>query len=150
MFQNAWTGCVDGPERRGTVNGTAVAGTTVSGAGQSGSRTTAALNGHRGNGVHRRRRPMRSTRNHVRTPAACNSSGHRPAAASATSVAIFPAIRPRRLPDRDRFTRQRRVITILGAASAAYDSTIYHRDAFTLAMVPMTDSTLAPALRSRK
>jgi hypothetical protein len=61
------------------------------------------------------------------------------AASSATSVAISPAITPSgAFQNVTASPANSAVITILGAASAAYDTNImYHKDAFTLAMVPM-------------
>ena len=61
------------------------------------------------------------------------------AASSATSVLISPAITPSgAFQNVTASPANSATITILGAASAAYDSNImYHKDAFTLAMVPM-------------
>jgi hypothetical protein len=126
------------------VNGTAVAGTnTVSGAGQTGETlTTAAMNGTLTVGTvftiagvnavnPQSRQDTGSLQQFVVTANV---------AASATSVPIFPAITPSgAFQSVTASPASGAAITILGAASASYDSNvIYHRDAFTLAMVPMS------------
>ena len=129
------------------TNGTAVQATnTVSGAGQTGSTlTVGALNGTLTVGT-------------VFTIAGVNSVNPQSrsdtgslqqfvvtanAAASATSVSISPAITPTgAFQNVTASPANSAVITILGAASAAYDTNImYHKDAFTLAMVPMFEPT---------
>ncbi len=124
-------------------NGTAVQATnTVSGAGQTGSAlTTAALNGTLTVGTvftiagvnavnPQSRQDTGSLQQFVVTAAA---------AAAATSVSISPAITPSgAFQNVTASPAGGAVITILGIASASYDSNImYHKDAFTLAMVPM-------------
>lgn len=125
------------------VNGTAVQATnTVSGGGQTGSTlTTAALNGTLTVGT-------------VFTIAGVNAVNPQSRAdtgslqqfvvtanaiATATSVSISPAITPSgAFQNVTASPAGGATITILGAASASYDANImYHRDAFTLAMVPM-------------
>lgn len=125
------------------TNGTAVAGTnTVNGAGQTGSTLTVnALNGT-------------LTVGSVFTIAGVNAVNPQSrqdtgalqqfvvtanAAASATTVSIFPAIvTSGAFQTVTASPANSAAITIVGAASAAYDANIlYHRDAFTLAMVPM-------------
>lgn len=125
------------------TNGTAVAATnTVNGAGQTGATLTVnALNGTLTAGT-------------VFTIAGVNSVNPQSrqdtgslqqfvvlanAASSATSVSISPAIVPSgAFQNVTASPANSATITILGAASAAYDTNImYHRDAFTLAMVPM-------------
>ena len=125
------------------VNGTAVAATnTVNGAGQTGSTLTVnALNGTLTVGTvftiagvnsvnPQSRQDTGSLQQFVVTAAA---------ASSATSVSISPAIVPSgAFQNVTASPANSATITILGAASAAYDTNImYHRDAFTLAMVPM-------------
>jgi hypothetical protein len=60
-------------------------------------------------------------------------------AASATSISISPAITPTgAFQNVTASPANNAALSVLGAASAAYDTNIlYHRDAFTLAMVPM-------------
>lgn len=125
------------------TNGTAVAATnTVNGAGQTGSTLTVnALNGT-------------ITAGTVLTLAGVNAVNPQSrqdtgslqqfvvtanAAASATSISIFPAIvTSGAFQTVTASPANSATITIVGAASAAYDANIlYHRDAFTLAMVPM-------------
>lgn len=144
MFQNAFglEVAMDQNVSR-HVNGTAVSGTnTVSGAGQTGSTlVVAALNGTLTVGTvftiagvnavnPQSRQDTGSLQQFVVTA---------PAVATATSVAIFPAIvTSGAFQSVTASPANGAGITILGAASAAYDSNvIYHRDAFTLAMVPM-------------
>lgn len=125
------------------VNGTAVAATnTVNGAGQTGATLTVnALNGTLTVGTvftiagvnsvnPQSRQDTGSLQQFVVTAAA---------ASSATSVSISPAIVPSgAFQNVTASPANSATITILGAASAAYDTNImYHRDAFTLAMVPM-------------
>jgi hypothetical protein len=125
------------------TNGTAVAGTnTVNGAGQTGSTLTVnALNGSLTVGTvftiagvnavnPQSRQDTGSLQQFVVTAAA---------AASATSVSIFPAITTSgAFQTVTASPANSAVITIVGAASASYDANIlYHKDAFTLAMVPM-------------
>jgi hypothetical protein len=125
------------------VNGTAVAGTnTVNGASQTGSAITVnALNGTLTVGTvltfagvnavnPQSRQDTGSLQQFVVTAAA---------AASATSVSIFPAITTSgAFQTVTASPANGAAITIVGAASASYDTNImYHKDAFTLAMVPM-------------
>jgi hypothetical protein len=125
------------------TNGTAVAGTnTVNGAGQTGSTLTVnALNGSLTVGTvftiagvnavnPQSRQDTGSLQQFVVTAAA---------AASATSVSIFPAITTSgAFQTVTASPANSAAITIVGAASASYDANIlYHKDAFTLAMVPM-------------
>jgi hypothetical protein len=125
------------------VNGTAVINTnTVNGAGQTGATlTTAALNGTLTVGTvftlagvnsvnPQSRADTGSLQQFVVTAAA---------AASATSVSISPAIvTSGAFQNVTASPASGAIITILGAANASYDANImYHKDAFTLAMVPM-------------
>jgi len=125
------------------TNGTAVAGTnTVNGANQTGSTLTVnALNGTLTvgsvftiDGVYavnpQSRQSTGSLQQFVVTAAA---------ASSATSVSISPAITPSgAFQNVTASPANSAAITIVGAASASYDTNImYHKDAFTLAMVPM-------------
>jgi hypothetical protein len=144
MFQNAFGLNVEmGQNVSRHTNGTAVATTnTVNGAGQTGSTLTVnALNGTLTVGTvftiagvnsvnPQSRQDTGSLQRFVVTAAA---------AASATSVSISPAIVPSgAFQNVTASPANSAVITILGAASASYDTNIlYHRDAFTLAMVPM-------------
>jgi hypothetical protein len=61
------------------------------------------------------------------------------AASSATSISVFPALTPSgAFQTVTASPATSAVITIVGAASASYETSVmYHRDAFTLAMVPM-------------
>jgi hypothetical protein len=125
------------------VNGTAVAATnTVNGAGQTGSTITVnALNGtvtvgsvltFAGvNAVNPQSR--QDTGSLQQFVVAAN------AAASATSLSIYPAIvTSGAFQTVTASPANAATITIVAAASAAYDANImYHKDAFTLAMVPM-------------
>ena len=145
MFQNAFGLDVNMDQNVSRhVNGTAVAGTnTVNGAGQTGSAlAVAALNGTLTVGTvftlagvnavnPQSRQDTGSLQQFVVTAAV---------AGAATSVAIFPAITTSgAFQTVTASPANGAAITILGAASAAYDSNvIYHRDAFTLAMVPMS------------
>lgn len=125
------------------TNGTAVINTnTVNGANQTGSTlTVAALNGNvtQGSvftiaGVNavnpQSRQDTGSLQQFVVTAAA---------ASGATSLSIYPAITPSgAFQTVTQSPAAGATITFLGAASASYDANImYHRDAFTLAMVPM-------------
>ena len=125
------------------TNGTAVAGTnTVNGAGQTGSSiTVTALNGSLTvgsvltfagvNAVNpQSRQDTGSLQQFVVTTAAANG---------ATTVVVYPAIvTSGSFQTVTASPANSATITIVGAASASYDSNIlYHRDAFTLAMVPM-------------
>lgn len=125
------------------TNGTAVAGTnTVNGAGQTGSTLTVnALNGTLTVGTvftiagvnavnPQSRQDTGSLQQFVVTAAA---------ASSATSVSISPAIvTSGPFQNVTASPANSAAITIVGAASAAYDTNImYHKDAFTLAMLPM-------------
>lgn len=125
------------------TNGTAVAATnTVNGAGQTGSTLTVnALNGTLTQGTvftiagvnavnPQSRQDTGSLQQFVVTANA---------ASSATSVSIFPAIvTSGAFQTVTASPANSATITIVGAASASYDTNImYHRDAFTLAMVPM-------------
>jgi hypothetical protein len=125
------------------TNGTAVINTnTVSGASQTGSTlTTAALNGTLTVGTvftiagvnavnPQSRADTGSLQQFVVTAAA---------ASSATSVSISPAITPSgAFQNVTASPANSATITILGAASASYDANVmYHKDAYTLAMVPM-------------
>jgi len=124
-------------------NGTAVINTnTVSGASQTGSTlTTAALNGTLTVGTvftiagvnavnPQSRADTGSPQQFVVTAAA---------ASGATSVSISPAITPTgAFQNVTASPANGATITILGAASASYDANVmYHKDAYTLAMVPM-------------
>jgi hypothetical protein len=124
-------------------NGTAVINTnTVSGASQTGSTlVTAALNGTLTVGTvftiagvnavnPQSRADTGSPQQFVVTAAA---------ASGATSVAISPAITPTgAFQNVTASPANGATITILGAASASYDANVmYHKDAYTLAMVPM-------------
>jgi len=124
-------------------NGTAVINTnTVSGASQTGSTlTTAALNGTLTIGTvftiagvnavnPQSRADTGSPQQFVVTAAA---------ASGATSVSISPAITPTgAFQNVTASPANGATITILGAASASYDANVmYHKDAYTLAMVPM-------------
>lgn len=124
-------------------NGTAVQATnTVNGANQTGSTLTVnALNGTLTvgsvftiDGVYavnpQSRQSTGSLQQFVVTAAA---------ASSATSVSISPAITPSgAFQNVTASPANSAAITIVGAASASYDTNImYHKDAFTLAMVPM-------------
>ena len=125
------------------TNGTAVAGTnTVNGAGQTGSTITVnALNGSLTIGTvftiagvnavnPQSRQDTGSLQQFVVTAAAANA---------AVSVSIFPAITTSgAFQTVTASPANGATITIVGAASASYDTNImYHKDAFTLAMVPM-------------
>lgn len=144
MFQNAFglNVAMDQNVSR-HVNGTAVQATnTVNGAGQTGSTLTVnALNGTLTVGTvftiagvnavnPQSRQDTGSLQQFVVTANA---------AASATSVSISPAIKPTgAFQNVTASPANSATITIFGAASAAYDTNImYHKDAFTLAMVPM-------------
>ena len=144
MFQNAFGLNVDMDQNVARhTNGTAVATTnTVNGAGQTGSTLTVnALNGTLTVGTvftlagvnavnPQSRQDTGSLQQFVVTAAA---------ASSATTVSISPAITPSgAFQNVTASPANSAAITILGAASAAYDTNImYHKDAFTLAMVPM-------------
>ena len=125
------------------TNGTAVQATnTVSGAGQTGaSLTTAALNGTVTQGTvftiagvnavnPQSRQDTGALQQFVATAAAANG---------AVAILISPSITPTgAFQNVTASPANGAAITILGIASAAYDTNImYHRDAFTLAMVPM-------------
>lgn len=125
------------------VNGTAVAGTnTINGANQTGSTiTVTALNGSLTVGTvftiagvnavnPQSRQDTGSLQQFVVTA---------PAIATATSVSISPPIvTSGAFQNVTASPAANAAITIVGAASAAYDANImYHKDAFTLAMVPM-------------
>lgn len=125
------------------TNGTQAAGTaTVNGAGQTGATLTVnALGGTLTVGTvftiagvnavnPQSRQDTGSLQQFVVTAAA---------AAAATSVSISPSITPSgAFQNVTASPANSAAITILGAASAAYDTNIlYHKDAFTLAMVPM-------------
>lgn len=144
MFQNAFglNVAMDQNVSR-HANGTAVQATnTVNGAGQTGSTLTVnALNGTLTVGTvftiagvnavnPQSRQDTGSLQQFVVTAAA---------ASSATSVSISPAITPTgAFQNVTASPANSATITIFGAASAAYDANImYHKDAFTLAMVPM-------------
>lgn len=125
------------------TNGTAVVGTnTVSGAGQTGATiTTAALNGT----ITRGTRITFAGVNAV-NPQSRQSTGSlaqfvvtADAAASATSISISPAIvTSGPFQNVTASPANSAVITILGTASGSYNTNVaFHRDAFTLAMVPM-------------
>jgi hypothetical protein len=125
------------------TNGTAVATTnTMNGANQTGTTlTVASLNGT-------------ITRGTVITIAGVNAVNPQSrtdtgslqqfvvtadAASSATSISVYPALTPSgAFQTVTASPATSATITIVGAASASYESSImYHRDAFTLAMVPM-------------
>ena len=144
MFQNAFGLDVNMDQNVGRqTNGTAVQATnTVNGAGQTGSTLTVnALNGTLTVGTvftiagvnavnPQSRQDTGSLQQFVVTAAA---------ASSATSVSISPAITPSgAFQNVTASPANSATITILGAASASYDTNVmYHKDAFTLAMVPM-------------
>jgi len=144
MFQNAFGLNVNMDQNVSRhVNGTAVQATnTVNGAGQTGSTLTVnALNGTLTVGTvftiagvnavnPQSRQDVGSLQQFVVTAAA---------ASSATSVQISPAIVPLgAFQNVTASPANSATITILGAANAAYDTNImYHKDAFTLAMVPL-------------
>lgn len=125
------------------VNGTAVVGTnTVSGANQQGSTiTTAALNGTITQGtkitfagvfaVNPQSRTSTGTLAQFTVTAA--------AAAAATSISISPAIvNSGAFQNVSASPANAATITIFGTASGSYNTNIaFHKDAFTLAMVPM-------------
>jgi hypothetical protein len=125
------------------TNGTAVATTnTMNGANQTGTTlTVASLNGT-------------ITRGTVITIAGVNAVNPQSrtdtgalqqfvvtadAASSATSISVYPALTPSgAFQTVTASPSTSATITIVGAASASYETSImYHRDAFTLAMVPM-------------
>lgn len=127
------------------TNGTQAAGTaTVNGAGQTGTTlTVAALGGTITQGTvftiagvnavnPQSRQDTGSLQQFVAT---ANFAG------GATSVTVYPAITPSgAFQTVTASPANGAAITIVGAASAAYDSNIlFHRDAFTLAMVPMSE-----------
>jgi hypothetical protein len=119
MFQNAFDWMCRWTRTSRHVNGTAVAGTnTVSGRANPADhcRAERALGTvFTVAGVNAVNPYVRTSGSHQFVSPPCCRVGH--------LGRHLPAIvRPRRLPDRDRFTCQRRAITILGAASAAYDS----------------------------
>jgi hypothetical protein len=129
------------------VNGTQAAGTaTVAGAGQTGSTlTVAALGGTITQGTvftiagvnavnPQSRQDTGSLQQFVATANV---------ASGATSIPVFPAITPTgAFQTVTASPANAAAITIVGAASASYDSNIlFHRDAFTLAMVPMAEPT---------
>jgi hypothetical protein len=144
IFQNAFGLNIDMDQNVSRhTNGTAVAATnTVNGANQTGSTLTVnALNGTLTVGTvftlagvnavnPQSRQDTGSPQQFVVTAAA---------ASSATTVSISPAITPSgAFQNVTASPANSATITILGAASAAYDANImYHKDAFTLAMVPM-------------
>lgn len=144
MFQNAFGLSVEMDQNVSRhTNGTAVAATnTVNGAGQTGATLTVnALNGTLTVGTvftlagvnavnPQSRQDTGSLQQFVVTAAA---------ASSATTVSISPAITPSgAFQNVTASPANSATITILGAASAAYDANVlYHKDAFTLAMVPM-------------
>lgn len=146
MFQNAFGLDVNMDQNVARhVNGTAVQATnTVNGAGQTGAAlTVAALNGTLTVGTvftiagvnavnPQSRQDTGSLQQFVVTAAA---------AAAGVSVSIFPAIvTSGAFQTVTASPANGATITILGVASAAYDSNIiYHRDAFTLAMVPLAE-----------
>lgn len=144
MFQNAFGLSVDMDQNVSRhTNGTAVQATnTVNGAGQTGSTlTVAALNGTLTVGTVFTIAGVNAVNPQSRqdTGALQQFVVTASAAASATTVSISPAITPTgAFQNVTASPANGAVITILGAASAAYDTNImYHRNAFTLAMVPM-------------
>lgn len=144
MFQNAFGLSVDMDQNVSRhTNGTAVQATnTVNGAGQTGSTlTVAALNGTLTVGTVFTIAGVNAVNPQSRqdTGALQQFVVTASAAASATTVSISPAITPTgAFQNVTTSPANGAVITILGAASAAYDTNImYHRNAFTLAMVPM-------------
>lgn len=127
------------------LNGTQAAGTaTVSGAGQTGSNlTVAALGGTitQGTvftiaGVNAVNPQSRQDNNSLQQFVATAN-----VASGATSIPIYPAITATgAFQTVTASPANAAAITIVGAASAGYDSNIlFHRDAFTLAMVPMDE-----------
>jgi hypothetical protein len=129
------------------LNGTQAAGTaTVSGAGQTGTAlTVAALTGTITQGTvftiagvnavnPQSRQDTGSPQQFVATANVLSG---------ATSIPVFPAITPTgAFQTVTASPANAAAITIVGAASASYDSNIlFHRDAFTLAMVPMAEPT---------
>lgn len=144
MFQNAFGLSVDMDQNVSRhTNGTAVQATnTVNGAGQTGSTlTVAALNGTLTVGTVFTIAGVNAVNPQSRqdTGALQQFVVTASAAASATTVSISPAITPTgAFQNVTASPANGATITILGAASAAYDTNImYHRNAFTLAMVPM-------------
>lgn len=125
------------------TNGTAVAATnTVNGAGQTGATLTVnALNGTLTIGTVFTLAGVNSVNPQSRTDTGSLQQFvvTAAAAASATSVSISPAIvTTGAFQNVTASPANSATITILGAASASYDTNImYHKDAFTLAMVPM-------------
>lgn len=125
------------------ANGTAVQATnTVNGAGQTGATLTVnALNGTLTVGTVFTIAGVNSVNPQSRTDTGSLQQFvvTAAAAASATSVLISPAITPSgAFQNVTASPANSATITILGVASAAYDTNImYHKDAFTLAMVPM-------------
>ena len=127
------------------LNGTQAAGTaTVNGAGQTGSTlTVAALGGtitvgtvFTIAGVNAVNPQSRQDNNSLQQFVATAN-----VAAGATSIPVYPAITPTgAFQTVTASPANAAAITIVGAASAGYDANIlFHRDAFTLAMVPMDE-----------
>lgn len=125
------------------TNGTAVVGTnTVNGAGQTGSTvTTAALNGTITRGT-----KITFANVFAVNPQSRSSTGSlaqfvvtADAAAGATSISISPAIVPTgAFQNVTASPANGATITIFGTASGSYNTSVgFHKDAFTLAMVPM-------------
>ena len=125
------------------TNGTAVVATnTVSGAGQTGATiTTAALNGTvtRGTVITFANVFAVNPQSRTSTGALAQFVVTADAAASATSLSISPAIvTSGAFQNVTVSPASGAVITIFGTASGSYNTNVgFHRDAFTLAMVPM-------------
>lgn len=129
------------------TNGTQAAGTaTVNGAGQTGSvLTVAALGGNVTQGTVFTIAGVNAVNPQSRQD---NGSAQQfvvtaNALAGATTLSVYPAITASgAFQTVTASPANAAAITIVGAASAAYDSNIlFHRDAFTLAMVPMSEPT---------
>lgn len=126
------------------TNGTAVVGTnTVSGAGQTGATiTTAALNGTitRGTVITFANVFAVNPQTRTSTGTLAQFVVTADAAASATSIAISPAIvTSGAFQNVTASPASGATITIFGTASGSYSTNVgFHKDAFTLAMVPMS------------
>jgi hypothetical protein len=125
------------------VNGTCAAGTNVNGAGQTGSSVTvAAITGTLTKGTvvsfRRRQRGEPAIAPIDRRAAAVRADGRRGQRRDlAADLAGHRDLGP--VPERHRFADQLvQAFTFIGGASATYATNVgFHRDAFTLAMVPM-------------
>ena len=125
------------------TNGTAVVNTnTVNGANQTGSTiTVAALNGTitKGTKITFANVFAVNPQSRVSTGTLAQFVVTADAAASATSISISPALTPTgAFQNVTNSPANSAVITIFGTASGSYNANVaYHKDAFTLAMVPM-------------